>query len=60
MSQFISEADFIFHLAGVNRPKEPLEFKTVNTDLTGSICNLLKKKRKNSYPFFVFDSGHNG
>ncbi|EKR34137.1 UDP-2-acetamido-2,6-beta-L-arabino-hexul-4-ose reductase [Leptospira interrogans] len=46
LSQFISEADFIFHLAGVNRPKEPLEFKTVNTDLTGSICNLLKKKKK--------------
>ncbi|EMJ96560.1 NAD dependent epimerase/dehydratase family protein [Leptospira alstonii serovar Pingchang str. 80-412] len=46
LDHFICEADFIFHLAGVNRPKESLEFKKVNTDLTESICNLLKKKNK--------------
>ncbi|MGQ2809979.1 NAD-dependent epimerase/dehydratase family protein, partial [Leptospira interrogans] len=46
LSQFISEADFIFHLAGVNRPKENLEFKKVNTDLTESICSLLREKNK--------------
>ncbi|UOG59305.1 UDP-2-acetamido-2,6-beta-L-arabino-hexul-4-ose reductase [Leptospira noguchii] len=46
LSQFISEVDFIFHLAGVNRPKEILEFKKVNTDLTESICSLLKEKNK--------------
>lgn len=60
LSQFISEVDFIFHLAGVNRPKETLEFKKVNTDLTESICNLLKEKIKNTYSFFVFDSGDTG
>ncbi|ULH30163.1 capsular polysaccharide biosynthesis protein CapF [Leptospira weilii] len=46
LSQFVSEVDFIFHLAGVNRPKQTLEFKKVNTDLTESICSLLKEKNK--------------
>ncbi|MDI7189608.1 UDP-2-acetamido-2,6-beta-L-arabino-hexul-4-ose reductase [Leptospira santarosai] len=46
LSQWISQADFIFHLAGVNRPKEPSEFKEVNADLTESVCDLLKKKGK--------------
>ncbi|EMY76368.1 NAD dependent epimerase/dehydratase family protein [Leptospira weilii serovar Ranarum str. ICFT] len=46
LSRLISEADFIFHLAGVNRPKELSEFKKVNTDLTEYICSLLKKKNK--------------
>lgn len=52
LSQFISEADFIFHLAGVNRPKENLEFKKVNRDLTESICSLLRKKIKKHLFFF--------
>ncbi|EMF83218.1 putative dihydrodipicolinate reductase domain protein [Leptospira weilii serovar Topaz str. LT2116] len=52
LSQLISEADFIFHLAGVNRPKEILEFKKVNTDLTECICSLLKNKIKKRLFFF--------
>lgn len=52
LSQWISQADFIFHLAGVNRPKEPSEFKEVNADLTESVCDLLKEKVKR--PLFFF------
>ena len=30
--------DFVFHLAGVNRPQDPLEFTTGNADLTQALC----------------------
>ena len=30
--------DFVFHLAGVNRPENPQEFIDGNTDLTASLC----------------------
>jgi UDP-2-acetamido-2,6-beta-L-arabino-hexul-4-ose reductase len=34
-------ADFVFHLAGVNRPLDPKDFETGNADLTERICALL-------------------
>ena len=34
----MADADFVFHLAGVNRPTEPEEFITGNRDLTQSLC----------------------
>jgi UDP-2-acetamido-2,6-beta-L-arabino-hexul-4-ose reductase len=39
----IQDADFIFHLAGVNRPKNENEFKQGNADLTSYIVNTLQK-----------------
>ena len=39
LKSMISEVDFIFHLAGVNRPDDPEEFRTGNTDLTKAICD---------------------
>lgn len=30
--------DFLFHLAGINRPREPHEFVTGNVDLTQALC----------------------
>ena len=33
--------DFVFHLAGVNRPQDPLEFVTGNVDLTQALCEAL-------------------
>ncbi|MFA5343048.1 MAG: NAD-dependent epimerase/dehydratase family protein [Kiritimatiellia bacterium] len=42
----LSSADFIFHLAGVNRPENEREFQTGNADFTAWICDrLLKLKR---------------
>jgi len=37
----VAKADFIFHLAGVNRPKQPEEFQG-NSDLTKLICEAVK------------------
>lgn len=33
--------DFVFHLAGVNRPQDPKEFTTGNTDLTRALCQAV-------------------
>lgn len=37
----VAQVDFVFHLAGVNRPVDPQEFNTGNTDLTGALCNAV-------------------
>jgi UDP-2-acetamido-2,6-beta-L-arabino-hexul-4-ose reductase len=33
--------DFVFHLAGVNRPQDPEEFATGNAELTQSLCRAV-------------------
>ncbi|MDP9963021.1 UDP-2-acetamido-2,6-beta-L-arabino-hexul-4-ose reductase [Variovorax paradoxus] len=33
--------DFVFHLAGVNRPQDPQEFATGNAELTQSLCQAV-------------------
>lgn len=40
---FLSQADFIFHLAGINRPKDDTQFKEGNTNLTRFITKSLIK-----------------
>lgn len=40
---YLKEADFIYHLAGVNRPKNESEFKESNVDLTNFITSTLKE-----------------
>jgi UDP-2-acetamido-2,6-beta-L-arabino-hexul-4-ose reductase len=37
----VAEADWVFHLAGVNRPHDEGEFQTGNVDLTVQLCDLL-------------------
>lgn len=37
----INKADFIFHLAGVNRPENPEDFQKSNSVFTQHICSLL-------------------
>ena len=34
LNQYCKEADFVFHLAGVNRPQEPSEFREGNFGFT--------------------------
>ena len=34
--------DFVFHLAGVNRPKDTAEFAQGNAGLTGQLCDLIR------------------
>jgi UDP-2-acetamido-2,6-beta-L-arabino-hexul-4-ose reductase len=45
LEQGLAEADFIFHLAGVNRPKSIGEFKSGNADFTESLCARLLEIR---------------
>lgn len=37
----VAQADFIFHLAGVNRPQDPAEFGQGNTELTIELCKAI-------------------
>jgi UDP-2-acetamido-2,6-beta-L-arabino-hexul-4-ose reductase len=38
LAELLEGVDFVFHLAGVNRPQDPKEFTTGNTDLTRDLC----------------------
>ena len=42
----ISNVDFIFHLAGINRPQTESEFKIGNADFTVELCRLISESRK--------------
>lgn len=44
---FIKEADFIMHLAGVNRPKDDSEFLQGNRELTQELIEIMKDNGKN-------------
>jgi UDP-2-acetamido-2,6-beta-L-arabino-hexul-4-ose reductase len=41
LRQQVVQADFIFHLAGVNRPTDPAEFVTGNAELTDLLCQFM-------------------
>ncbi|MGL5353414.1 MAG: NAD-dependent epimerase/dehydratase family protein [Clostridium sp.] len=55
LSSGVATADFIFHLAGVNRPKDEKEFFEGNTGLTEEIVNILKQNNKNT-PILITSS----
>lgn len=38
--------DFVFHLAGINRPKELTEFTQGNAELTAQLCDLIRLSGK--------------
>ena len=48
LEAYVNEVDFIFHLAGVNRPKNKNEFYKGNSSLTKIIVDILKKENKNT------------
>ena len=50
----LREADVIFHLAGINRPKNEDEFFKGNTDFTAAICERLRALKR--APTIVFSS----
>ena len=43
LEELVSKADFVMHLAGVNRPLNPQEFTDGNVNLTYRLIELLKK-----------------
>ncbi len=46
LEAWLAQADFVFHLAGVNRPQTEDEFQTGNVDLTARICDFLQAQGK--------------
>jgi len=55
LEEYCKEADFVFHLAGVNRPKEQSEFMEENFGFTSTLLNILKKY-KNNCPVMISSS----
>lgn len=55
LDQFCKEADFVFHLAGVNRPQDESEFNTGNLGFTSTLLIKLKES-KNLCPVMVSSS----
>ena len=45
LDQFCAKAEWICHLAGVNRPKDPKEFREGNFGFTSTLLEALKKHR---------------
>jgi len=54
---YIIQADFIFHLAGINRPLNEKEFETGNKGFTEQIIDLIKQNNKN-IPLLITSSIH--
>jgi len=44
LGQLVSQADFVFHLAGINRPEHPDEFTAGNYELTKTLLDLIINK----------------
>jgi UDP-2-acetamido-2,6-beta-L-arabino-hexul-4-ose reductase len=42
LNEALKRCDVIFHLAGMNRPSDPAEFRKVNRDLTAEVCERLR------------------
>lgn len=53
LDQAVLQADFIFHLAGVNRPLNESEFFEGNEELTKRITNVLMAHEKNTPILFT-------
>lgn len=55
LDKYTKECDFVFHLAGVNRPKTETEFMSGNFGFTSELLNLLKKY-DNKSPILITSS----
>ena len=55
LDEFCSKADFVFNLAGVNRPKDPEEFKKGNFGFASTLLDTLKK-HNNKAPVMLSSS----
>ena len=55
LDRYCAAADFVFNLAGVNRPKDPAEFRAGNFGFASTLLDTLKKHR-NSCPVMLSSS----
>lgn len=54
LAEALAGCDFVYHLAGVNRPTDPGDFDHVNAGLTRHICSLLSANAR--HPSVVLSS----
>lgn len=55
LDEYCKEAEFVFHLAGVNRPKDQLEYMEGNYGFTSTLLAALNKY-KNNCPIMISSS----
>ncbi len=55
LDAYCADADFVFNLAGVNRPKDPKEFREGNFGFASTLLNMLKK-HNNTCPIMLSSS----
>lgn len=55
LDEYCKTADFVFNLAGVNRPQDPKEFKRGNFDFASTLLDALKK-HNNKAPIMLSSS----
>ncbi|MBN7774069.1 NAD-dependent epimerase/dehydratase family protein [Clostridium aminobutyricum] len=53
LEQYTSDCDFVFHLAGINRPLTEEEFHTGNVQFTETLLQLLKKQNNKAPIIFA-------
>jgi UDP-2-acetamido-2,6-beta-L-arabino-hexul-4-ose reductase len=55
LKDYVSKAGFVFHIAGINRPKDESEFDTGNRELTEALLSYVTASGKNT-PVLVTSS----
>ena len=55
LDKYTKDCDFIYHLAGVNRPEKPEEFMEGNFGFTSTLLDYLKKNN-NKCPIMISSS----
>lgn len=55
LDKYTKDCDFVYHLAGVNRPKDEKEFKEGNFGFTSTLLDYLKK-HNNKSPIMISSS----
>ncbi len=55
LDEFCAKANFVFHLAGINRPKDPAEFMQGNFGFTSTLLDTLKA-HGNTCPVMISSS----
>ncbi len=55
LDRFCADCDFVFNLAGVNRPSDPKEFREGNFGFAGTLLDTLKR-HKNTCPVMLSSS----
>ena len=55
LEEYCADADFVFHLAGINRPEDPKDFMSGNFGFTSTLLDTLKRKG-NTCPVMISSS----